>query len=591
MGNKGLSGDYVHGTETGTANSDAIAIIPGPGSSNQTVELSIECRDLRDKNVTSTMDPFVVVFLLRGASWIEVTRTEIIENSSYPVFDSIIARFNIQENQRLRFVVFDACNDMGDRDLSQRRLVGTMETTVGAVVRGTAYYESPLAEPSGAQRGMIYVSGEVENDAAPSVDVCMTMRCDKIESQSMFGSTNTFIRVSKLHPTGHQLHWMSIQKTKNATGATPQYNELRMPLNRLANSDRTRNLKFELFAFQSNGKHTYLCETIMTLERLAQMVAEGRGALGIPMGNTQNVTKKVDTTLHFDSFQTYRVPSLREYLSGGMEFAFSIAIDFTGSNGESSSIFGSKTSDPHKKKHLAADLYLDAISSVGGVMTAYDHDGMFPAYGFQGDRCFALNGSEGNPRVHGLVGIRDIFIQVLRNAPLKGPTCFEPIVLKGMLLANAASPDGINRYVVLIVLTDGKFSDKQKTIDAVVQAAQLPLSIMFVGVGDDPDGKDMKAIDDLIKACNAKASREMVQFVSMKSLDDLEPAAKNYVWARQMVMKIPSQMISYYWQRNVWPTTSGITYGPVPLVSIDLPPPPVALPELSQAFMPPPPRP
>jgi hypothetical protein len=144
---------------------------------------------------------------------------------------------------------------------------------------------------------------------------------------------------------------------------------------------------------------------------------------------------------------------------------------------------------------------------------------------------------------------------------------------------------------VLLVLTDGKFTDKQKTIDAVVQAAELPLSLMFVGVGDDPDGKDMKAIDDLIKACNAKASREMMQFVAMKSLDNLEPAAKNYVWARQMVMSVPGQMISYFWQRNVWPRANGVTYGPVPLLSIPLPPPPIALPELSQPFMPPPPMP
>ena len=49
----------------------------------------------------------------------------------------------------------------------------------------------------------------------------------------------------------------------------------------------------------------------------------------------------------------------------------------------------------------------------------------------------------------------------------------------------------MQRYVVLLVLTDGpltdgQFSDRQKTIDAVVEASQLPLSIMFVGVGDDP---------------------------------------------------------------------------------------------------------
>ena len=65
-------------------------------------------------------DPFVVVFLLRGSSWIEVARTEIIENSSYPIFDSVIGRFNIDENQHIKFIVYDACNDMRPKDLSLR---------------------------------------------------------------------------------------------------------------------------------------------------------------------------------------------------------------------------------------------------------------------------------------------------------------------------------------------------------------------------------------------------------------------------------------------------------------------------------------
>ena len=73
----------------------------------------------------------------------------------------------------------------------------------------------------------------------------------------------------------------------------------------------------------------------------------------------------------------------------------------------------------------------------------------------------------------------------------KGPTLFEPVIQKAVQLARCPNPAGIQRYVVLLVLTDGplsdgQFSDRQKTIDAVVEASSLPLSIMFVGVGDDP---------------------------------------------------------------------------------------------------------
>ena len=99
----------------------------------------------------------------------------------------------------------------------------------------------------------------------------------------------------------------------------------------------------------------------------------------------------------------------------------------------------------------------------------------------------------------------------------------------------------------------------------------------------------MNTMSDLIKECNTKANREMMQFVAMKSVDGLEPAARHYVWARQLVMSIPSQMINYFWGKNIFPKVEGVQYGPVNLLSPGLlPPPPAALPELAQPFLPPP---
>ena len=252
----------------------------------------------------------------------------------------------------------------------------------------------------------------------------MTLRCEQIESQSTFSATNTFLRISKLHPTG-ALHWMSVAKTDNVARneqGSVQFSQLRMPLHRLANSDLTRNLKIELFHHQSNGKHIYLAETLITLGRydmtsqshilpylllfysltflmlfcipfspstypflilrLVQLCAEGRGAMGLPMENKQDVTKKVTTTIHFDLFQTYRTPSLEDYFTGGMEMAFSVAIEMPG---HSKSMF---TTNDSKLKALkkASDLYMDAIQKVGDVMVHFDNDGQFPGFGFQGNR-------------------------------------------------------------------------------------------------------------------------------------------------------------------------------------------------------------
>jgi hypothetical protein len=85
-----------------------------------------------------------------------------------------------------------------------------------------------------------------------------------------------------------------------------------------------------------------------------------------------------------------------------------VAIDFTGSNGESSS---------PTSLHYLGDFnkYEQAISSVGSILEVYDNDRNFPVYGFGGiprfmdeyavSHCFALNRNRSNPEVYGAAGI------------------------------------------------------------------------------------------------------------------------------------------------------------------------------------------
>ena len=45
-----------------------------------------------------------------------------------------------------------------------------------------------------------------------------------------------------------------------------------------------------------------------------------------------------------------------------------------------------------------------------------------------------------------------------------------------------------NKYLVLLIITDGAIHDMDETIRLIVQGADLPLSILIVGVGDDDFG-------------------------------------------------------------------------------------------------------
>ena len=43
---------------------------------------------------------------------------------------------------------------------------------------------------------------------------------------------------------------------------------------------------------------------------------------------------------------------------------------------------------------------------------------------------------------------------------------------------------GSSTYQTLLILTDGEIHDMDRTVELVIQAASLPLSIIIVGVGN-----------------------------------------------------------------------------------------------------------
>ena len=72
----------------------------------------------------------------------------------------------------------------------------------------------------------------------------------------------------------------------------------------------------------------------------------------------------------------------------------------------------------------------------------------------------------------------------------------------------------------MLILTDGEIHDMQQTVDSVVAAADLPLSIIIVGVGND-NFASMKKLDGdsgLIGSNGQKAKRDLVQFVPFKEV-------------------------------------------------------------------------
>ena len=74
-------------------------------------------------------------------------------------------------------------------------------------------------------------------------------------------------------------------------------------------------------------------------------------------------------------------------------------------------------------------------------------------------------------------------------------------------------------YYILLILTDGQFTDIYDCIGAIVEASDYPMSIIIIGVGN-ANFEDMERLDADKKALQfngRKASRDIVQFVPYKN--------------------------------------------------------------------------
>eukprot|EP00002_Diphylleia_rotans_P027897 TRINITY_DN561_c0_g1_i1.p2 TRINITY_DN561_c0_g1~~TRINITY_DN561_c0_g1_i1.p2 ORF type:complete len:203 (+),score=37.06 TRINITY_DN561_c0_g1_i1:904-1512(+) len=160
------------------------------------------------------------------------------------------------------------------------------------------------------------------------------------------------------------------------------------------------------------------------------------------------------------------------------------AVDFTISN----NLLRSPLS-LHRMQPNALNGYQLALSSIGGVVAAYDHDQKFSAFGFGAkypkgysvNHCFPLNGNVENPEVDGIEGVLGAYASAVEKCDFNAPTNLKPCIERCSALARISRESSLQKYYILLILTDGEISDLESTKRAIVQASELPMSIIIVG--------------------------------------------------------------------------------------------------------------
>ncbi|KAF3833791.1 hypothetical protein F7725_024995 [Dissostichus mawsoni] len=511
------------------------------------VELRMACRGISDRDALSKPDPCVVLKMQSHGQWFEVDRTEVIRSSSGPVFSKIfLVDYYFEEVQRLRFELHDISS--GNNGLRDADFLGAMECTLGQVsasfdvkIVSQRKLTRALYKPGNTSgKSSITVTAEELSGNDDYVELCFSAR--KLDDKDFFSKSDPFLEIFRINDDGTE---SLVHRTETImNNLSPAWKSFKVSLNTLCSGDQDRELKFGIGTLMEN---TTLLGSFRPPLRRRELSWRANSCNGSECINPKYQMKKKNYrnsgVVILNHCKIIKMYSFLEYIMGGCQIQFTVAIDFTASNGDPRNSCSLHYIHPYQPNE-----YLKALVAVGEICQDYDSDKMFPAFGFGAlippefkvghlglaegvlvSHDFAVNFDEDNPECAGIQGVVEAYQNCLPKIQLYGPTNIAPIIQK--------------EYFILLILTDGVITDMADTREAIVHASHLPMSVIIVGVGN-ADFTDMQILDGddgiLRSPKGEPVLRDIVQFVPFKDFKHASPAAL----AKSVLAEVPNQVSS-----------------------------------------------
>ncbi|XP_073184495.1 copine-8 isoform X2 [Lepidochelys kempii] len=495
------------------------------------VELSVSCRNLLDRDTFSKSDPICVLYTqgIGSKEWREFGRTEVIDNTLNPDFvRKFIMDYFFEERENLRFDLYDV--DSKSPNLSKHDFLGQVFCTLGEIVGSQgSRLEKAIAGIPGKKCGTIILTAEELNCCRDSV--LMQFCANKLDKKDFFGKSDPFLVFYRSNEDG-------------------------------------RTIKIEVYDWERDGSHDFIGEFTTSYRELSRGQSQFNVYEVINPKKKGKKKKYINSgTVTLLSFLIETEVSFLDYIKGGTQINFTVAIDFTASNGNPA-----QPTSLHYMNPYQLNAYGMALKAVGEIIQDYDSDKMFPALGFGAklppdgrvSHEFALNGNPQNPYCNGIDGVMEAYYRSLKSVQLYGPTNFAPVINHVARYASSVK-DG-SQYFVLLIITDGVISDMAQTKESIVNASKLPMSIIIVGVGP-AEFDAMEELDGDVVRISSRgkyAERDIVQFVPFRDYID---RSGNYILsmarlAKDVLAEIPDQFLSYMRVRGIKPSPAPPPYTP-----------------------------
>lgn len=336
---------------------------PTPAIYTSKIEMTISCLSLMKTNVLSKFETFCIVKMKESweNSFVEIDRTEnVVECLNPNWIKKIILNYNFETIQKIHFEICSNGN----------KCIGEYETTLAEIL---SYQSRQFCvklkndkSRSAAESHIVIVAEEV---SSCKQTIQMEFRATRLGKKHWITANNPFLVLSR---SNEDRSFSVVMKTEVVDSTqNPKWRPIHIKGSTLCNGDCDRTIKIECFDYRRNGNHKLIGQCETTLRNLTKGVGED---------NQYRLRKKKDSknyagTLELTNIVVTEEVSFLDYIRGGTQMHFAVAIDFTSSNGS--------PNDPQSLHYISSkpNSYEIALRSVGEIIQHYNTSQMYPAFG------------------------------------------------------------------------------------------------------------------------------------------------------------------------------------------------------------------
>ena len=177
------------------------------------------------------------------------------------------------------------------------------------------------------------------------------MRANKLDKKDFFGKSDPFVNIFRANEGNT---WTLVKKTEFIKNTLdPSWRPFQLPVDTLCRGDYDRSLKFEVNDWNSDGSVDYIGEFVASLRDLSGFESPKPAQTTFDVINLEKRKKKGNSYKNSGVFTFVKVDVKKrygflEYIRGGCDLNFTVAIDFTASNGNPNDRRSLHYRDPHQ---------------------------------------------------------------------------------------------------------------------------------------------------------------------------------------------------------------------------------------------------